>query len=172
NLLLYVGAFLIVVSATIFVSLPDATGISKALVLSVLTLVFLLSGLWFHSMPRIKNAGTAFTSIGALLIPVWGLGWYNFVFKYTDISFGIVWLVTSLIGLFVYIVLARYFKSVFYSYITGFSTLSFVLAFFNMQGAQNDFYVLGAILSSIVLLALSLYFKNQQSQDSELFLQP
>ncbi len=172
NLLLYIGAFLIVVSATIYVSLPNATGVSKGLVLSALTLVFLFSGLWFHAMPRIKNAGTAFTGIGALLIPVCGLGWYNFVFKGTSVSFGLVWIITTFIGLFVYIILARYFKSVFYSYVTGFSTLSFVLAFFNMQGLQNDFYVLGAILSSIVLLSISLYLKKQQDSDATLFLQP
>ena len=169
NLLLYIGAFLIVVSATIFVSLPNTSGISKSMVLSLLMIVFFGSGLWFHTLPRIKNAGAAFTAIGALLIPVTGLGWYNFVFKYSDVSFGLVWLVTSLVGCYAYIILARYFKSVFYSYVTSFSALSFFLAFINMQSLQNDFYVLGAILSSIILLSVSIYLRENKKEETIFF---
>lgn len=172
NLLLYIGAFLIIVSATIYVSRENVSGVSKGTILTILTAAFYLSGIWFSKMPRIKNAGTAFTAIGALLIPICGLGWYNFVFKAAGINMGVVWMITSLIALISYVFLARYFKSIFYSFITSFSSLSLSFSLVKMQNQQAEFYVLASIITCLILLGVSIYLKEKNTEDNKILGEP
>jgi len=130
NLLLYLGAFLIVASASIFVGFQWDTlsGVVKSIVLTLLTLSFFGSGLWFHSIPKIKNAGMTFIGISALLIPICGTGWYNFVLKDMGVTGGAVWLLTSLVSLILYSYLAQKFKNSFFTYSASLATISLALS--------------------------------------------
>lgn len=156
NLILYLGAFLIVTSAAIFVGFQweTLTGMTKATFLTLFTLVFFGCGLWFHAIPKIRNAGATFLAIAAVLIPVVGSAWYTFVFKYTTISSGTVWLVTSLLALITYIFLATRLKNAFYAYATSIATFSFSLSLVSTYQLHARYYILASILASFVLLLL------------------
>ncbi len=56
SLLLYLGAFMIVASASIFVGFQWETisGVLKAFVLSCITLAFFICGVWFFKSPKLK----------------------------------------------------------------------------------------------------------------------
>jgi uncharacterized membrane protein len=93
DVLLYVGAFLLVVSALIFVSGrgEDFPGILRVAILVLYTAGFVVSGLLFSRWRRIREAGPVFLAIGALISPL------NFVLLHTavlgdqDISGAWVW---------------------------------------------------------------------------------
>lgn len=154
NLLLYIGAFLVVAAASIFVGFQWETipGIVKAILLTMLTVGFFACGMWFYTIPKIKTAGYTFIGIGALLIPVCGSAWHTFVFKALGAQPGPVWLITSLVALTVYIFLAANYKSVFYTYVSSASTLSFSLSIVSTLHLANDFYILASITTSFILL--------------------
>jgi hypothetical protein len=167
SLLLYVGAFFIVASASIFVGFQweSLGGISKAVILSLLTIIFFITGIYCYGIPKIKTAGRVFVAIAALLIPFCGLAWYNFVLRDMGYSFGAVWFVTSFIAITTYIALAYILKHTFYPYITCVSALSLMFSIVNMNGLDSDFYILFGILTAFILSIVSIVLKSN-SQDS------
>ncbi|MEK7863279.1 MAG: hypothetical protein AAB295_08450, partial [Chloroflexota bacterium] len=72
SLLLYVGAFLIVVAALIFVNVSgrQVSGAVRLALLVFGTFGFLGVGLICHGRPRVREAGRTFLGIGALLTPL------------------------------------------------------------------------------------------------------
>ena len=81
DVLLYLGAFLLVVSALTFVSLQDgelATGWRVGL-LATYTVGFLGTGLFIGRWPRVQEAGPVFLAVGALFTPL------NFALIYTEV---------------------------------------------------------------------------------------
>lgn len=175
NLLLYIGAFLIVSSAAIFVgfSWEQLTGSFKALLLTLFTFSFFVSGFFFYSQtPKLKNAGATFLAIGSLLIPFNGLAWYNFALR-DSFSFGQVWLVTSFVSLIVYSFLAYFIQNRFYTYIAGLGGLSLVEALVNVSNLDANYYILGGIFSAFTLLTGSkiLAYTNKKEFD-QIYSQP
>lgn len=168
NLLLYLGAFLIVMSASIFVSFQWETisGVTKASLLCVLALTFFICGLWFHRVPKIQTAGATFISIGAILLPICGSAWYTFVFKAQGYSPGPIWLITSILSLILYVSLATYFKNIFYVYIANIATLSLLLSVVRTYDLPTNYYILHSIFTSILLLGISYTVKNNHSLQS------
>lgn len=166
NLLLYIGAFLIVSSAAIFVGFQWDTisGVMKASLLTLLTLSFFFSGVWFYSLPKIKNAGATFIMIAALLIPVLGSAWYTFVLKDMAVSFGTTWFFTSLIALGVYTLLALQYRNVFYGYGSTLSAFSLCLSVVSTLELDKNFYILAAILANFVLLFVHLSLKKKSQE--------
>jgi len=166
NLLLYLGSFLIVASATIYVGFQWATlgGVMKAAFFSLLSLAFFGFGVWFYNVPKIKTAGATFIAIAALLIPFNGLAWHNFVYGPAGYSIGSTWLVTSLIAVIAYAFFAFFIRHPFYTYIAGFGGLSLVLSTVNVMSLDREFYILGGIFSSFVLL-LSTRIFGQNDKD-------
>lgn len=81
DVLLYVGAFLLVVSALIFVTGrgDGFPGILQVAILVTYTLGFIVAGLLFSRWERIREAGPVFLSIGALITPL------NFVLLHTAV---------------------------------------------------------------------------------------
>lgn len=166
NLLLYLGAFLIVAAASIFVGFAWDTlsGTVKSIVLTLLTLAFFVSGMWFHSIPKIKNAGITFIGISALLIPICGTGWYNFVLKDSGVSGGAVWMITSFISLSLYAFLAYKFKNAFFTYTASLATISLALSFVNIAGLNKQLYILASLTGSFALLLLGLFSNTKSEQ--------
>lgn len=156
NLLLYVGAFLIVASASIFVGFQWGTldGIIKALGFTLFTAAFLICGFIFYKYPTVKNAGFTFISIAALITPFNGVAWHNFYLGPNGHPIGTTWMVTSFVSIILYFFLMLYFKHRIFSYITAVGILSLVLSFVNVSGLQIEFYVLGAIFASFILLLM------------------
>ncbi len=81
DVLLYVGAFLLVVSALIFVTGrgEDFPGILQIAILATYTAGFIVAGLLFSRWQRIREAGPVFLAIGALITPL------NFVLLHTAV---------------------------------------------------------------------------------------
>ena len=174
NLLLYLGAFLIVASASIYVGFAweQLGGVTKAAVLSLLTLAFFGFGIWFYNVPKIKNAGATFIAIAALLIPFGGLAWHNFVFGPAGYPIGTTWLVTSFFAVAVYILLAAVIRNRFYTYIAGFGGLSTILSIVNVVDLDREFYILGGIFSSFVLLLSTKLFTKIDEETSKNYIIP
>lgn len=174
NLLLYIGAFLIVASASIYVGFQWETlgGSVKAFVLSGLTLAFLLFGFWFYYTPKIQRAGATFIAIASLLIPFNGLAWYNFVLKPEGFTFGTVWLMTSCVAIVMYSVLAYTIRHPFYTYIASFSGLS--LAFSTVRNAQlrDEYYVLAGVFTALLLLLCTKLFTKLDKETTKNFVFP
>lgn len=174
NFLLYVGAFLIVASASIFVAFQweSISGLFKALLLSVITLAFFGFGLWFYGLEKIRSAGVVFSAIGSLLLPLSGLAWYNFVFILQGVDYGTVWLVTSIICLLIYVVFSYHFRNMFYSYISSLATLSLILSLVNVNSLNKDFYVLGSILAAFIFLVGRIILSQVKVKDKETYVVP
>jgi hypothetical protein len=174
NLLLYLGAFLIVASASIYVGFQWETigGVSKAALLSLLTLTFFGFGTWFYNVPKIRQAGATFIAIAALLIPFNGLAWYNFVLEPAGYSIGSVWLTTSIIAVVAYSALAYAIRHPFYTYIAGFGGLSMILAIVNTADLNREFYILGGIFSSFVLLLSTRLFNQSKGDELKNYITP
>lgn len=174
NLLLYIGAFLIIASASIFVGFQWGvlSGTIKAAVLTLVTISFLGFGIWFFNIPKIRNAGNTFIAIAALLIPVCGSAWYNFVFKEAGISLGPVWFMTSVISLGIYIFLTYQYKNRFYTYISSLTSLSLTFSLVNTFNLNSNFYILAGIFTSFILLLSSFIFRNQNKELQDFTLVP
>lgn len=174
NLLLYIGAFLIVASASIYIGFQWETigGVAKAILLTVLTGAFFGCGTMFYQHPKIKHAGATFLAIGAILIPFNGLAWYNFVLRDADYSFGAVWMVTSLVAIGVYAGLAYTVRHKMYTYIASVSGLSLLLALVNASQWQQEYYIIAGIATAFILLLLTRLFIKSSSELQSLYLVP
>lgn len=174
NLLLYIGAFFIVASASIFVGFQWETigGTLKALVLTVLTAAFFITGIWFSMLPKIKNAGLTFIAIAAILVPFNGVAWHNFVFGPAGHDISTMWIITSGVAMILYAFLAYYIRSAFYTYIAGAGGLSLLLSFVHIARIDENYYILAGIFFSFISLLFTKLFGNLTKEDEKLFLHP
>jgi hypothetical protein len=166
NLLLYVGAFLIVASAATFVGFQWQTidGVVKALLLTAIAIIFFTCGIWFTYLPKVRSAGIIFTAIGAVLIPIVGFGWHTFVFAiYSPV--GITWFITSIIALIVYASLALHYRYTFYSYAAIIGTLSTGFSIINTLKLDPEFYILSNLVIAFILLIIYLLTSPTASDD-------
>jgi hypothetical protein len=144
----------------------------KAGLLSLLNLAFFGFGFWFFNVPKIKNAGATFIAIGALLIPFTGLSWHNFVLEPQGYPIGNTWLATSLVAIVTYAGLAYYVRHPFYTYIAGFGGLSTILSIVNVTELNREFYILGGVFSSFILMLSTRVFSNPDEEIKKTFVQP
>ena len=109
SLLLYIGAFLIVVSALILVNVSGRQ-ISDAAKLALMlggTAAFLVAGLVCHRSPRVVPAGRTFLAVGALLIPIDVVATYALFLRASPLTRPELWLGGSLVASLLYATLAR-----------------------------------------------------------------
>src|SRR3989344_52554 len=155
--LLFLGSFLIVLAAATFVAFnwENFEGITKFLFLLIFNLVFIITGLYIYfKHTSLRLGGVTFCTIGALLIPLNGVAYYNFI-AYEQGSLGIIWLSTSLISLLFYLGFYKIFDSRFFKYISCIASLAFAEAFVYLGNLHGDYYVLGAIITSYILMLFS-----------------
>jgi hypothetical protein len=98
NLLLYLGAFLVVIAALIFVSYSKESisgGIKMALLCGY-TLAFLATGVLCLRFPRVQQAGLVFFAVGALMVPLNFVGAYVFFHSDRNIDPRGLWLAGSI----------------------------------------------------------------------------
>ena len=81
DLLLYLGAFMLSISAMIFVNYQGTalSGLGKSTILAVYTVLFLGGGVLIRRWVRVREAGPIFVALGAVLTPL------NFVLLYTQV---------------------------------------------------------------------------------------
>lgn len=88
NLTLFLGAFFVVIASLIFVRGAWAFlgAAAKALIMSTLTAAFIAGGLVCLRLPRVRPAGQTFLAIGALLLPLDGVGAYTLFLRGQGLS--------------------------------------------------------------------------------------
>lgn len=93
NLLLYLGAFFVVMAALIFVSYSWRVlgGVAKTVIMAGFTAGFIVAGLLALRVPRVRPAGHTFLAIGALLTPLDLVGLYTLVLRQRGLEWGAVW---------------------------------------------------------------------------------
>ena len=98
DVLLYVGAFLLVISALIFVSSQDEAlaGGWRVAILAVYTVAFMVAGWLLQRWPRVREAGPAFLAIGALMSPLNFLLLHNEVLSDREVAGELVWFLASI----------------------------------------------------------------------------
>ncbi|MBI2327582.1 hypothetical protein HYU92_04665 [Candidatus Curtissbacteria bacterium] len=154
DLLLYLGAFLIIASAGTFVGFNWQSFSSeiKALLLGILTAAFFLAGFYLYfATKKVKRAGLTFIAIGSLLIPFNGWAWYNFVLK-PEIGADVVWFFTSLVGVVIWALLAILIKRKFFLYLAGAGVLSTSESLVSISNLSFEYYTTAAVFSGFVFI--------------------
>ena len=126
SLLLYLGAFLVVVAALIFVNVSGQQ-ISDSVRLALMivgTLGFLGGGLVCHRIPRVEEAGRTFLIVGALLVPLDFGAYYALVAHVSPFTSPAMWVLGSLVaaGLYAALAVTEYGRA--YSYFFFIASLS------------------------------------------------
>ena len=118
SLLLYVGAFLIVVAALIFVNVSgeQISGEVKLSLLIIGTIGFIGVGLFCYRSPRVLEAGTTFLMIGALLLPLDFVA-YHVLITGRTLSGSMIWTLGSFASAGLYATLAASGFGRLYSYL-------------------------------------------------------
>ncbi len=150
SLLLYFGAFLFVASAGLFVAFGGAPGLLKVFIMLLVTAVMYNSGLWlYRNRPKLRQAGQAFVGIGIVLAPLVGASLYTYAFN-SQHGF-LVWLLTSLFCLGLYIHALRVFRTTLMGYIFMFTFLSLFESGVGITGVPTYFYGWGLAAFGILL---------------------
>ena len=155
SLLLYVGAFLVVVSALIFVNVSGEQISDAARFGLVLlgTIAFLIAGVALHRIPRVLPAGRTFLAIGALLVPADVFAAYALLVRRTPLDAPGLWLAGSIMAALLYAALAVAGFGRWYSPLFALALISGVGAFAAEIHASTGWSVaLYAMLALAVLL--------------------
>lgn len=99
NLVLFLGAFFVVIAALIFVGTQWASigAWAKAAIMAGFTLGFIGVGLLCVRLPKVRPAGHTFLATGAILLPLDIAGGYNLLFRDRGFSGAETWAWGSLI---------------------------------------------------------------------------
>lgn len=130
SLLLYVGAFLIVVSALIFVNVSgeQISNTTKLVLMLVGTVAFVAAGLVCHRVPRVLEAGRTFLFIGALIMPLNFAAYYVLITRASPLTTPEMWILGSVVSAALYAVLSLTSYGRIYAYLFFVATLSALAA--------------------------------------------
>ena len=156
NLLFYLGAFLVVVAAGVFVGFnyQSISGIGKTVFLAIFTLVFYGVGLLLYlKSQHIKEAGLVFTTIGLILAPLVGLAFYKF--SAGSQNGNMIWFVTSLVVLGLYVLSFFLIKKTYISYLVTFVSLSLLESCLSIFEMPIQYFAWGMAIFSLLFLLVS-----------------
>jgi hypothetical protein len=148
NLLLYLGAFLILLATIVFVaySHDQLDPYLETGILVVGTIAFLGAGSFCSGIARVREAGTVFFGVGALLVPLTFAGAYAFIGD-EQLNAETVWLLGSLTT-------ALFYSSVSFTRLGRWYPLPAALALLSSLAASHALLDLPVATASIGLLAL------------------
>ncbi len=144
NALLYVGAFLIVLAASIFIGFSGdiISGLGKTIFLAIFALMFYFLGIYLYlKTEKIKPAGLTFTTIGVVLFPFIGLSAYLLVFNHT--SGNLIWFVSSLFTLIFYTISTLLIKKIYLNYLISLTALSLFESFISLFNVPVYYFFWG-----------------------------
>ncbi len=156
NLILYLGAFLIVVSAGIFVgyNFEVLSGVFKTMFLGLFAAAFYAVGLMLYLWSKkLRPAGVTFTGIGLVVLPLVGLAAYNFTSLHEHGH--ATWFVTSAVTLVAYIITLLVTRQTYIAYLMAFTSLSLFESSISLFDVPVYWYGWGMGAVSILLLTLS-----------------
>ncbi len=159
SLLLYVGAFLIVVSALIFVNVSgeQISDTAKLVLMLVGTVAFIAAGLVCHRVPRVVEAGRTFLLIGALITPLDFAAYYVLILRASPLTTPELWILGSLVSAVLYAVLSLTSFGRIYAYLFFVATLS-ALAAIDVRLDSRDGWAFVPFILFAIALELSDYF--------------
>jgi len=140
NLLLYLGAFLVVMAALVFVGTSGEaiSGAVRVAMLASFTAAFLAIGWLCYRFPRVRVAGYTFLAVGALLLPLNSAAAYNFVLQNEGIAGDVVWLWASVYSLLFYLLLAILGLGILYGFMSHAALVSTVAAAIAVTGLPAE----------------------------------
>lgn len=146
--LLYIGAFLLLGGMSLFVAYGDLSDQLRITVIALMAAVFYGGGLYLYSSKNsLRPAGVTFVSIGLLMIPLVG---FATVYLLDGTSPQIVWLLTSLIALPLYLVALHVTRAQIVGYMAFLMWLSLAESAVNLFDAPIHIFVWVAIGIGIV----------------------
>ena len=110
DILLYLGALLLSVSALLFVAYQGGAlaGLARFVILSGYTIGFIVLGLVLHRWERVREAGPVFLLVGALLVPLQFVALRTQVLDEATLPNNVLWLLGSTVaGGFYYVLVWR-----------------------------------------------------------------
>ncbi|MCC7543683.1 hypothetical protein IT415_03180 [bacterium] len=163
NVLLYLGAFLIVIAAGTFVgsNYGSIDSMTKVVMLGALTAAFYISGLCLYRLTkRFQPAGITFAAIGLLMVPLVGLAVQTLL--YDGQPAAPIWLATTAIALVLQLLTYALIRK---SYIVYFSALTTVSLFQSLTAtleAPVYWYGWVMMLTSLAYIFLARVMKDRQ----------
>ncbi len=158
-LLLYLGAFLFVVAAGLFVGFADFSGEVRTMVVALVAGLFYISGINLHRYnSRLHSAGIAFASIGMAIAPLVGLSLYAYVFDETGGT--AVWLGTSLAVFVMYLHALYTIRSSFISYLLIFSLVSLMQSAVAIFDVPTYYFIWMLIATGLLIKTAGHYSKR------------
>ncbi|MEI6327229.1 MAG: hypothetical protein WCO78_03875 [Candidatus Roizmanbacteria bacterium] len=155
NILLFIGAFLIIAAATTFASFASASlsGGMKLILMILFGSGFYVSGIEMNrKVPFLKPASIVFTAIGMIMVPYIGYVYFRDIDSH---NFALVWLITSLIASVMYGIALRSIKHPLLGYVFSASIASASISFARLIGDTTPYFLsYGLMLASFVSLAV------------------
>ena len=152
NGLLYLGAFLVVITAIVF--MLALGGVARTTLCAVGALGFLLAGMVCRRFEIVRTAGTVFIGTGALLIPLVFVAFAQQLEGSGPMATRVVWLIASIACFLVYAVMAVLGLGRFYSVLTLIAASNAFLALFTAAQWDDRWYptLFGAQALAFVVL--------------------
>jgi|GEM_PF-6938530 len=154
DFILYLGAFMIVAAVSLFVGIQweNFNGITRFGIVAAFTASWFVAGIGVQRFLSLEGVTIAFMTIGAIITPFCGVAYQRFVIDSME-NVGIVWLITSIIGTGIYLVLSLYYQRRHFTYFGNLSILATVLSLVEVTASPAEFYVLAGTVTAIILLA-------------------
>ena len=145
NIILYTASFLLVAAGALFVA-SSSTPQTKLLTVISIIIVFYVAGFVVYSKSvRLRPAALAFLGTGLALIPFAGFA----LQQYTNLSPTQSWLITSMVGLVAYFIVAIKLQNLLVSYLT----MAFVLS---LVGSMTAAGALALVWQFVAIIGVSL----------------
>lgn len=163
NVLLYLGAFLIVIAAGTFVgsNYGSIDSMTKVLLLGLLTAAFYLSGLGlFKFTKRFQPAGVTFAAIGLLMVPLVGLAVQALL--YDGQPTAMIWVVTTAVALVMQIATYMLLRKSYIAYFAALTTVSLFQSLTASLEAPVYWYGWMMLFTSMAYILLARAVKDKQ----------
>ncbi len=170
--LLYLGAFMIVVSATVLVvSFWDIfPSLIQLLFIYSVPTIFFLAGWQIRTRLKLPLAGSVLTGVGSLLLAVDFAAVYQFggLAEYVDVT--TYWFLSSLFCTFIYVFTAFRLKAEFFGYIMLIGIISTLLSFTRLLRLPLEWQIATLAFSGSVMIQLAAGLKSFGVEWRELWL--
>jgi hypothetical protein len=153
NLLLYLGAFLIVAAVALFVAFQwrNFNSITRFSVVALFTLSWYVSGVMLRRFQGLELASITFVTIGAVLAPFCGVAYQRFVVGTME-GMGWTWLITAVVSTIIYLGLSFGYQRRYFTYFGNLSILAMILALVQINDAPQEYFILAGSLTALILL--------------------
>jgi hypothetical protein len=155
NILLYLGAFFVIVASGIFASYSyeSLSGVMQTVLLGLFAAVFYGSGLvMYQRSETIRPAATVFTAIGLLVAPLVGVVAYYFWFESQEAQ--IIWFATSLICVALYFIAYRVIRHSLLEYFSIFTALSLFQSTIGLFNLSVPYYYWGFSVFALISMLI------------------